>query len=218
MPFCGTSCVPYNLTEFWHYLPGPHRLRAQSHRNPSLPLRCRSQVSGPGCHHLHFWPMAVSGRFPQPPSLGVGSFAKAACRLQEDSWLVVYGLCQEGMIKGADELPDGRDVLGKMRGRRAAFPGPVWAQHSPRTPTSSPAPKLSEPWTPYPPIGTIDHSLHFQPLTPLENGEWVENAMLLVMAWSFWWWAQIQELSISPLTVTSLGQRTLLSPRQSQGI
>lgn len=42
------SWVSYNLTKFWHYLPGDsvwsHRLRAQSHKTAPTPFRCQLQV------------------------------------------------------------------------------------------------------------------------------------------------------------------------------
>ena len=52
------------------------------------------------------------------------------------------------------------------------------------------------------------------PLPSVENEEWAENVKLLIMVWTFWWPAPIQE----PPVVLSLEQRILLSLRKFQGI
>lgn len=64
-----TSWVSYDLTQFWHDLPGDsirvHRLRVRSHEPPTLAhFRCHSQVQIVNCASDQ---LAINQRFPWPP-------------------------------------------------------------------------------------------------------------------------------------------------------
>ena len=66
---CNTSCMSYNLTQFWHCLPGGnikfHWLKAQSHKTAPTPLHTNYKS---GCH-LCFWLISCKSEVPMTPSL-----------------------------------------------------------------------------------------------------------------------------------------------------
>ena len=137
-------------------------------------------------------------------------------------WLMFTGLLKD-MIKDTDKQPDEeihRVRSGRVPSAGASVPmelgcvtlpvhGCVHPPGSSRNPVLlgffTEASSCRHDWllTPFPSP---------YPLWRMEGG--AENSKLLIMTWSFQWPAPIQEPSRSPLRVTSLEQKTLLSPRK----
>lgn len=185
--FSATPAVSYTLTPFWHYPAKDgvqsHRLRAQSFK--SAPLQVQRPISSPSCH-LCSWPTGYRSEVSITPSLGLIHLLKQFTEL----WgIFMLTILLKAIIRDTDEHPDRRYVCGK--GHRASMT-------SPGTSTCSTTQTFSEPCT----LGMLwrlDHvskvnQLHFQPFTLLKRIRGgAKNSKLLIMAWSFWWQALIQE-------------------------
>ena len=95
-----TSWVPYNSTQFWHYLPGDgvrsHRLRAQSYKIIPLPP-LSMPITTPGCH-LCFWPTGYRSELPMTSSLGSINFELRKPVYSLDHWFVMKG-CKSGTVR-----------------------------------------------------------------------------------------------------------------------
>lgn len=93
------------------------------------------------------------------------------------------------------------------KGGCMGLPCPFQEHPSPSTTMSSPTQKFCKTGT----FGIFmeasshrnDHSLDFQPISPLwRMAGWAENSQLLILTWSFWWVALIQEPTKSHLITT----------------
>lgn len=91
---CDTSWVSYNLTQFWHALPGDgivsHRWRTYSSRSAPIPLQI--PIASP-TSHLCFWPMAYQLESPKTPTpLGLINVVEwlIECRARSE-WVLITG-------------------------------------------------------------------------------------------------------------------------------
>ena len=91
--FFNTTCVSYNSTQFWSYLPGvhirSHRLRAQSHETATYYPLLQMSIESPGCY-LCFWLTGYKSEIPKNPFLGLINFLEWLTKLRTPVYLPDY--------------------------------------------------------------------------------------------------------------------------------
>lgn len=120
--FCNISWVSYNLTQFWHYLPGDsvtsHRLRAEFHKTAPH-FRCQLQVVDPQVTHnfsLSWLQIRGSHDF-----LPLGFDYLLQWLTDSGKHLFRFTSLLKDMIKDPDEQPD--EELHKARSGRVLSAG-----------------------------------------------------------------------------------------------
>ena len=123
-----TSWLSYNLTQFWHYLPGYrprfHRLMAQSQRLPS---------SSDACHKVRLLPVLLTDwlyiRGSHDPLLEFKSLARMAHGTQEKTVCsLACGLITKD-IKEYESIARWGKTQGKVGGKGVVFPCPLRVCH-----------------------------------------------------------------------------------------
>lgn len=162
-------------------------------------------VASLGCY-LYFWPTGYKTEVPIASSLGLIILLEQLTN-SGSTWVYQF---MEGHGKGQRNIQMEEVCRARKVGRDMGLPCTIQAYHSPSTSTCTNPEALQ---TPYfgDLMGASPLTLFARSLSSLENGSLgVENSKLLIITRSFQWAACIRE----PTWVTSLEQKTLLSPRQ----